>query len=289
MGHWGWRPLMLALYFSVWIAGCIATQQASPIETPTELPLITLVIRTPQQTPTQAPLGLPIITTLRPTVSPEGPAPTGYRETAFFGGLNLRPTATPLPLHLPEPICYETVDGGILCLGRVDNTQSHPVERVKMLVTLFQGNGEVLRSGEAVIEQHFLLAGDSAPYRVLFPAGDDHTLSDRFGGLTVTLLRAEDATQLVERAPGIQVTDERAEFTDGRYFAQAELLNVGPEEARIVRAVVTLYDDEGHMVGYRTVEIHDLPAGETAPIAVTVVPVVVDIPLHHTLHVEVEP
>lgn len=288
MGHWGWRPLMFALYFSVWIAGCIATQESAPIVTPTQLPQITLVIRTPQQAPTQAPLGLPVITTLNPTVSPEGPAPTDDNATAFIDDLGLRPTVTPLLLHLPEPICYETVEGGILCLGRVENTQTHPVQRVKVLLTVFQGDGAVLRRGEAVIEQRFLLAGDSAPYRVLFPAGDDHTLASHFGGLSVTLLRAEDALE-AERSSDIQVMDEQADLHEGRYTVQAQLRNTGADRAALIRVVLTVYDDDGHMVGYRTLELADLPVGETAPIAITVVPVVVDVPLHHTLHVEIEP
>src|SRR5690242_1750806 len=66
MSYWGWRPLICALFISVWVAGCSLTAESAPTLAPTFTPQITLTIRyrePPTPTPT---LAIPLTATLQP-------------------------------------------------------------------------------------------------------------------------------------------------------------------------------------------------------------------------------
>ena len=283
MGYWGWRSLLFASVISVWITGCRTVQQAAPIASPTELPSITLRVHTPAGSTTKSAPGLPSATTFSPIQSPERP-PAGFTPTAALRDSLLTPT--PSPVNLPSPTCYQTADGGIFCLGRVDNARSYSVGRVLLLVYVYGRDGVILRSGEVVVEQRFILPGKSAPYRVIFPAETDYLLSQRFGGVSVHLLRADPVTGRPMRLVNLQAQSQRVERDDGRYGVRLEIYNVGPEDASDVRAMVTLYDAAGRVTGYRMVEIAVIASGESISMNVPVVAATPNDDLHHTLHVE---
>src|SRR4051812_48717185 len=45
MGHWGWRPLVMCAFISVWVAGCNIVSDAAPSLSPTPSPRVTLTVR----------------------------------------------------------------------------------------------------------------------------------------------------------------------------------------------------------------------------------------------------
>ena len=286
MGHWGWRPALLALFISVWIAGCQAAQEVASIVTPTEYPPITLFVYTPATSSSPTPLGLPIIATFHPTSTPEYPPEATGTATPTLDTLWQLPTPTPLPLVVTPPTCYATSDDGILCLGRVDNNQPHPITQVTLQVSLLQADGTLLRTAVVVIAQRQIPSGESAPYHLFFPAEEGESLVDQFGGVYVTLLRAEAASD--DPTPELQILAEQGEKLAGRYVAAIELYNPGPAAARNIRLVATLYTDAGHVVGYRVVEIGALWARATRTVEIEISPIVSGLPLQHTWYVEAE-
>jgi hypothetical protein len=168
----------------------------------------------------------------------------------------------------------------------VDNARSYSVGRVVMLVTILGRDGVIFRSGEVVVEQRTILPGDSAPYRVIFPAERDYLLSQRFGGVSVRLLRADPVIGRPTRLVTLQAQSQPIERDDGRYGVRLEISNVGPEDASDVRAMVTLYDAAGRVMGYRMAEIAVIAAGETVSMTLPVIAATANDDLHHTLHVE---
>ena len=80
---------------------------------------------------------------------------------------------------------------------------------------------------------------------------------------------ATDADTPVETAD----EDTAAEDTDdGRSVVSATLHNNTSDEAESVRVIVTLKDDEGHVVGYRVSSVTDyLAAGESVPVQLSIV------------------
>lgn len=309
MGYWGWRPLILSVFISVLIVSCTITMEAAPTILPaTEYPRVTLTVR--QRTTTAAQIA--VVTTIQAPSVPEA-SPTALMYTVREGdtllgialnfGVDLsalqeanggidplalpigeqltipdprndaegRPilaTATPLALGLDMPDCYETPASGILCLGSVENTSDQPVERVTVFVQLLRPNGMVLAEQTTTLEQTIIPAGASAPYRALFDADWEH-----FARAAILLRSADTARQVDERFVALLVEEESAEIVNGRYVVSATLRNPGPDNADAPRVVVTLYDTDGSVAGYRVFEAEAvLLAGESLPVRVEVMP-----------------
>ncbi len=135
MGYWGWRPLILGLFMSTWVAGCnVVTDHASPSTLPTTYPSVTLTVgrlASPRAAPTRA-----AVTTV---VSPAG-----------------------LPLAYDNPICYETREHSRLCLGLIFNPLPYAVTGVVLEVQL----SNLLE--QVALEQALIPAGGFAPYQASF-------------------------------------------------------------------------------------------------------------------------
>lgn len=320
MGYWGWRPLM-AVFVSVWVVGCSATHDNAPTLPPTSRPSVTLTVRVPITPSPHEVLSLPVVTTapfLSSTpfmyvlqqgdtllsVSRQFGVPVAALEEANPGldplslqigqaitipnprfnpsGSPILPTATPLPLLLFPPTCYETPTNTIICLGRVQNNLRQSAGRVSVWVTVFGRNGQILAQGETGIEQAAIPPGQNAPYRALFQADWRD-----YAGATAALRSAEMIGAVQLTAPAIE--QERGSWTDGRYMVSADLRDTTAQPMRIVRAIVTLYNRSGQVTGYRVVPINQvISAGESLPLSVEIVPLSADRSVMHTLYIEAE-
>lgn len=285
MGYWGWRRLAL-VFILVWIVGCTDIQENPPTNTPTELPPITLTVRISGRTATSTPPGLPVVTTIERASTPGGRETETQPDISPAKQTPAIRTPTPLPLELPEPTCYETTTTGVLCLGRVDNTQPEAVERVSVQVEIYQADGTLLRTQETTVAQQVIWAGESAPYRVLFPTEKDDALPDAFGAVIAKLLRAERIPPGDDRFMELQLEEQQGWQVDDQYVVTGRLSNPGPENTKDVRVTVTLFDDGGRVAGYRTEEVAAVKAGESAAFQMEIISQITGGPLHHALHIE---
>jgi hypothetical protein len=279
MGYWGWRPLMLCWFISVWIVSCTGTRESASPPPPTELPLVTPIIQTAQRpTPTVDP-ALPVVVTLLHT-------PTTTTIPADPAAPSARHTPTPYALLLPTPTCYETAEGGILCLGVVKNTQPQPVGRVITRVELFGVDGLPLDVRAATVEQRLLPPGVAAPYRALFPApGDGRSRAGDFGAALVSLLRAESAV-VDERLIRLEIDEDEGGLVDEMYVISAQVRNPWAENVDDVRLVATVYDERERVAGYRVVEVETLAAEGAMQFEIAIRPEITGGLLRHTLHAE---
>ena len=190
-----------------------------------------------------------------------------------------------LPLDVSAPACYETFAGSILCLGLVDNPLAYPVESVMVEVQLIPPDGVSLVE-VSTVEQTVIPSGGFAPYQALFDArfddyGDATTAAYLISGLRVT--DENWITLTVEDADG-QLLD------DGRYAISAAVFNQDSAAAEIMRAVVTLQDEDEQVIGYRVVTFGDagvrLEAGARFPLRIMVMPQVDGIAPKYHLYVE---
>ncbi len=191
--------------------------------------------------------------------------PTGEEDVTPGGGL-LVPTPTPLPVGVRGIGFYETPVGSLDCYGEVVNTTPYTVTNVLVRVTLFDAAGNALVSGEAFAAADLLLPSgrapfDRAPFRILFlsPPPD-------FASHQVTVLRSELAGALVEDYVPLSVSNPSGTPSGPRFEVTGEVRNDDPERtARQVVVVVTTYDGEGHVNGFRqqTLATEALAPGET--------------------------
>ncbi|HIP87126.1 MAG TPA: LysM domain-containing protein [Anaerolineales bacterium] len=192
--------------------------------------------------------------------------PTGEEDVRSSGGL-LLPTPTPLPVGVRGLGFYETPVGSLDCYGEVVNTTPYTVTNVLVRVTLFDGSGNALLSGEAFAAADLLLPSgrapfDRAPFRILFlsPPPD-------FASHQVTVLRSELAGALAENYVPLVVPHPSGTPSGSQFEVAGEVRNDDPERTvgQIV-VVVTTYDQEGRVNGFRqqTLAAESLAPGETA-------------------------
>lgn len=267
MGYWGWRPLIICLFISVWVVGCNIITDASPSVSPTPSPRVTLTVRRPM-TPTPTATPAFIVALVSPTAVLEESSSGELALTANTAQMFPSPTYTLPSLVLAPPTCYETPAESLICLGRLDNTLDYPLERVVVRVQLVRADGTPLASGEADIEQAVILAGASAPYRALF----NSNLSP-VSGVIASLQRADPARAVSARFVTLTVQEDEGAWVDGRYVVSATLFNSSPYDAEKPRIIVMLEDDAGRVVGYRVVQAAArLTAGGLLPVHIELVP-----------------
>jgi hypothetical protein len=111
------------------------------------------------------------------------------------------------------------------------------------------------------VEQGHIPAGAAAPYRLLLPVN-----WLEFGNAAVTLVSAD-----AMRAPHLvmELADDTIRYEQGMYVVTAVVRNPAAVPAQLLRAVLTLYDAQGRVVGYRVQPMGAL-LGEQALVAIEV-------------------
>lgn len=289
MRHRGWPSLGICAMLGALIVACTTTQSITPYQPPTFPPSITLTLLTPGNTPPPTLPGLPITTTLTPiprsrTVVSSENAQTPQFIPPFMPHELIR---TPPPLTLSTPTCYETADAGVLCMGEIENTQPYPIEQVSIDVDITDQTGRLLETQQVFIEQNIILPGETAPYRALFPNTDRLSpLSDQFGGVFTTLIRAEQTIMPINEADVLKIDVQRGEIVEqDRYIFTGVLNNTGGHPIEDVQVVITLYDSEQRVAGYRIVEVKEIKVGEEIPLYTEITPQIVGVPLHYGVQV----
>jgi LysM repeat protein len=319
MGYWGWRRIA-AVFISVWVVGCSVTHETAPTAPPTQPPYSTLIAHLPltsppQRTtpnvsaPTLAASSTPMVYMVQPgdtllqiarrfgvKVSVLQEANGGIEPLALQIGQVLAipspqfnaegdpilPTLTPAALSLSPPTCYPAPTDYIMCLGQVTNSLETAIQRVTVVVRLLNNERSVVVEGESAVEQSIIPPGDSAPYRLLLKADWED-----YAEATVWLKSADSAPEAKDWYTALAVEDPKQWWADGRYFIGAVLHNPSSQTVQLIRAVLTLRDVEGQIVGYRVLQFNQLIApDERIPIEIAIMPNTPGTAASHTLYAE---
>jgi LysM repeat protein len=315
MGYWGWRPLLNALFICVWITGCNLTNTLAPITAPTELPRITLTLRArasstpppsiaafPTATPQPEPASAATAYTVRPgdtllgialergvSVEQMRAANPNIDPLALQVGQVLlipepgTPVAAALPpiaLELGRPLCYPTIAGSSLCLGKVTNPHAEPVGSVRVRVQLFDRSGQPVAETTTGLEQALIPPGQSAPYRVIF---DTDSQDGQQAAATLLQAVAVPASDIVS----LGVDAAAVEHDGRRYRVQAALYNDTGAPLGAPRIVLTLFDSLGQIAGFRAFTADaPLPPGAFTPIQIEVLALSAEKNLTYQLYAE---
>ena len=167
----------------------------------------------------------------------------------------------PAPLVVQPPTCYSTAADGTLCLGIVENDQETPAERVSVRVQLLDAEDRPLGEQVAGLEQAYIAAGQTAPYRALFAEVPEQQVAS----VVVTLEGATLTDTIDRRFVVLDVREEQLQQDGPRYVFTAELYNGTTRTTAPPRAVVTLLDGSDQIYGYRVWQAENnlSPGGET--------------------------
>ena len=192
--------------------------------------------------------------------------PLGEDESSDPGmaapvGHMILPTPTPLPLNIEGVALYQTPVGGVWCMGEVVNTTGGPVTNMQIEATLVAGDGTPLVSAVALAAADYLAPNDRAPFAVLFenpPTG--------VADVAVRLLRGETVSAITSGFVPLDVAQAEGAVSGPQYRVTGQLVNNSGVSLQRISVVVTLYDGEERVAGYRQQVFGEevvIPAGQS--------------------------
>jgi LysM repeat protein len=325
VGYWGWRPLIFALFISVWIVGCSITADTAPTISSTESPRITLTLRLPAS---ETQVNTPTLPASTQTTLPQTPevSLTPFVHIVESGdtllgialeyGVDLEAlrhangNLDPRSLQIGQQLIIPTSSSAVLSAPATPTPLSLPLDPPTCYETSTLSLlclGEVVNTLDHPVER--------AAVSVQLVHADGYVLTEKWAiteqtiifpdqaapyrmlfwreweGYTEVipvLLSADSAEQVTERFITPIIENEESIVTSGHYVITATLRNPEPQPAQSLRVIVTLYDNRRHVVGYRAVRFDDsLPGDAILPIEISIIPQVDDITeLTHAIYAE---
>mgnify|MGYP000346295033 CR=1 FL=1 len=170
-------------------------------------------------------------------------------------------TPTPLPLDIVGATLYQTPVGGVWCMGEVVNTTDAPITNMQVQVTLVTADGTPLQSSVALAAADYLAPDARAPFAVLFKAPPTG-----YADVRVSLLRGETVSAITAGFVPLDVAQPSGAVSGPQYRVTGLLVNNTGTAVSRITVVVTLYDVDGKVIGYRQTILDDeaiLPAGQS--------------------------
>ncbi|MBN2005151.1 MAG: LysM peptidoglycan-binding domain-containing protein [Anaerolineae bacterium] len=207
--------------------------------------------------------------------------PMGTEEETTSGGLVapveniILPTPTPLPLTIGNASLYETPAGGLWCLGEVRNTTQGPITNLHVQIVLVAADGTPLLAQTTLAAADYLEPDKRAPFAVLFdkpPQGVDRAQT--------ALLRAETISDITDSFVPLDATGVAGTISGPQYKVSGLLVNHTGFNVSRIAVVVTLYNSDEHVIGYRqkVEEETVLAAEQSMPFQILLTPQGLDAP-----------
>jgi murein DD-endopeptidase MepM/ murein hydrolase activator NlpD len=179
-------------------------------------------------------------------------------------------TPTPLPLDIVGATLYQTPVGGVWCMGEVVNTTDGPITNIQVQVTLVTADGTPLQSSVTLAAADYLASGARAPFAVLFKAPPTG-----YADVQVSLLRGEAVSAITAGFVPLDVAQPSGAVSGPQYRVAGLLVNNTGTAVSRITVVVTLYDVDGKVIGYRQTVLNDeiiLPAGQSQEFKILLTP-----------------
>ena len=279
-----------------------AASLAISLATPTVLPTLVPQILTPAPTNTPAPTPTPAVHIVQPgdtllgialqydvtleelyqvngVLKPELlqigqeiiiPVPGSVGKPAGDNsGAVIAPTQPPLPVQVEHAARYQTPVGSSWVLGEVFNSTDQPIENVQVRVALLDAAGQEVASETPFLALDAIPAGSRAPFSVLFNTPPNDVID-----FTAYVVRADQAYSYESRYTQLQVTDVQTRSVGSQVGVTGTVSNIGSSNAVGAHVVITLYDDQGRVTGFRQFTLPDdqLAAGGSTTFDVIVSP-----------------
>jgi murein DD-endopeptidase MepM/ murein hydrolase activator NlpD len=184
-------------------------------------------------------------------------------------GAVIAPTQPPLPVQVEHAARYQTPVGSSWVLGEVFNSTEQPIENVQVRVALLDAAGQEVASATPFLALDAVPAGSRAPFSVLFSAPPDGVID-----FAAYVVRADQAYSYDSRYAPLQVTDVQTRSVGSQVGVSGRVSNAGASNAVGAHVMITLYDDQGRVTGFRLFTLPDdqLAAGGATTFDVLVSP-----------------
>lgn len=180
-------------------------------------------------------------------IIPIGPVAAGAQSSA------LMPSPTPVPLEIRGLNVYRTPVGSLEALGEVFNPGPNAIGNVQLEISLLDEAGQVLLTAPFFVAQEMVRPNATSPFRVLFT--DPPAAYSRY---TIVPLRGE-VIDPAARYANVTVARSEGAPSGSQFRVYGEVTNADTVNAGRVLLVVTTYDPDGRVIGYRQAVLSDGP------------------------------
>jgi hypothetical protein len=190
--------------------------------------------------------------------------PTGLVSYTLAVGASPTEAVPVPPLSVLSIRQMAIASDGLALVGELQNTQAITVANTKLIVTLYDAVGKVINAQSDYVFNSLLVPGQKSPFRVILDAGPTIYAGRAIG---------TDTRQSAAIPPDLHSVNV-AHHLDGQGALHwtGKVQNRGRTEARIVKAMVTLYNDAGEVanVGVSSTEPSTIGPGEEAAFDIVV-------------------
>jgi LysM repeat protein len=300
-----WRGLIFLSMLSMLLSACngrvISRSTPTPaslavsLATPTVLPTLIPQVLTPAPTNTPAPTPTPTVHIIQPgdtllsialqygvtldelyqvngVLKPEllqiGQAVvipvsgSAGRATNNNSGAVVAPTPPPLPVQVEHAARYQTPVGSVWVLGEVFNSTDQPIENVQVRVSLIDVTGTEVDSALPFVALDTIPPGGRVPFSVLFESPPVNVID-----FQAFVVRADPAYTHNTRYATLEVSDLQTKQEGTQYRVSGKVTNTGATNVAGAQTVITLYDDKGHVTGFRQYALPDDQLGSGGVVA----------------------
>jgi LysM repeat protein len=290
-----WRGLLFLGLLSALLSACNGRVISGPtptpaslavsLATPTVLPTLIPQVLTPAPTNTPAPTPTPSVHIIQPgdtlmgialqygvtldelyqvngVLKPELlqigqevviPVPGSVgKPTNNDSGAVIAPTPPPLPVQVEHAARYQTPVGSVWVLGEVFNSTDQPIENVQVRVSLLDATGLEVDSALPFVSLDAIPPGGRVPFSVLFE-GPPVSVID----FQAYVVRADPSYNHNTRYATLEVSEVQMKQEGTQYRVLGKVTNTGATNVAGAQTVVTLYDDKGHVSGFRQYALPD--------------------------------
>jgi hypothetical protein len=157
----------------------------------------------------------------------------------------LLPTPTPQPVQVQNAAFYKTPVGSLWGLGEVANTTNITLTNVQVKVTLFDASGDPVTEDDTFAAADLVPPGTSAPFGLLFTTAPD------WASYQMTVVRADGAGGLADAYVPMSVIEVDGGPSESQFRVSGTLEHVGAATASSVDIIVTTYNAQGAVTGFR--------------------------------------
>lgn len=179
-------------------------------------------------------------------------------------GGQILPSPTPVPFEIRGLNIIRTAAGSVECLGEIFNNSPTAVTNVQIQVTLQDEAGTPLVGTSQFVARDVIAPNETSPFRVLFTVPPP-----TFVKFDVRALRAEATT--ANNFAKVQVGKLQGVPSGVQFRVTGEVTNADTSAANDLRLIVTAYDAEKRVIGYRYVSSQPLAAGASQPFELSIV------------------
>ncbi len=179
------------------------------------------------------------------------------------------PTPTPMPVHVASQANVRTTAGDAVVLGEVVNDSPQGVEEVTVQVELLDAEGRPLTTTVTMAMADVVPAGGSVPFAVVVAQ------APTYSQVSARVIRAlpEVPARLTHHGLYLAEASGRAVY-DRTFVVMGKVRNMGQDEALDAFVVVTLYAEDGTVIGAARQALDSpIPSGNRAVFEISMVPI----------------